>query len=43
MPSCMNLAHYAWVDKFETERDSTFSELLCRVRTNSCTSEDLDA
>ena len=40
-----------WVDKFQmielTEvmrqrGDSPFSELLCRVRTNSCTSDDID-
>ena len=40
-----------WVDKFQmielTEAmrqrgDSPFSELLCRVRTNSCTSDDID-
>jgi len=40
-----------WVDEFEMLEldeimrqwgDSTFSELLCRVRTNECTSEDLD-
>ena len=40
-----------WVDEFQmielTELmrqrgDSAFSELLCRVRTNSCTSDDID-
>ena len=42
---------FMWVDEFKKREldeimrqrgDSTFSELLCRVRTNECTSEDLD-
>ena len=41
-----------WVNEFELveldeimrqKGDSTFAELLCRVRTNDCTPEDLDA
>ena len=37
-----------WVDEFqmieltEVRRQSAFSELQCRVRTNSCTSDDID-
>ena len=37
-----------WVDQFQMievmrqRGDSPFSELLCRVRTNSCTSDDID-
>ena len=34
-----------WVDEFqmiELTGDSAFSELQCRVRTNSCTSDDID-
>ena len=37
-----------WVDEFQLDEtmwqrgDSTFTELLCRVRTSNCTPEDLD-
>ena len=30
-----------WVDKLRQRGDSAFSELLCRVRTSSCTSNDI--
>ena len=48
---CIWLLGSLWIDEFQMieldeimrqRGDSTFSELLCRVRTNSCTSADID-